>query len=613
PAAVTLQGGGTYFGRDNNFHDNEIGIWALNPDGIFTWLKETSSLFYENMSTPMELNDVSEIFLIDNEITVDFTGEYPTPIFVRGGSGATIIQGNLIHSSDAIARGINVFNRHGAEVTGNFVDGIYEYNSQFHAYGILLTMIGNLSVETNQVYDNTDATGIMISGCPGATVSTNYLNENTRNLDVLNSDGIALESNICSYGSDADIMMTNSQIATLCNNNCYYGTDGIKLSSTNMMLEMNDNTMTHCDRGLVYMQNVLTNAQVEKGNTFVLNTLGAEFEDVTDPGVISSMRYVVLNTSTEYPSHSPSDWFVNTGTTSLDCTPMGPIPPVDIKADIDRLTKGTTETSPDGKCTNDIMIALRMIEAQPDFLGDKDIEDFYETYHNTTIDKLPTIEEIFSSCMSLFPISTPVLEIEEDGTLDNLVDQKDDMEDLDEDYQNLVSGQLDAIDDMIDNVSELEPENEYEESYQFAILQLLGLLKGDTLTTANESDIIDLAEGCITEDGPGVYVAQLISSAVGLSYTRATSCTPVIPRSEKKESIKMDRSDISIIPNPVTNYIELSGPVPGQTVYICDMLGKLIFTHEQWTGRRLNLPDLKPGIYILQLEKTVHPLRFIKA
>jgi hypothetical protein len=80
-----------------------------------------------------------------------------------------------------------------------------------------------------------------------------------------------------------------------------------------MMLEMNDNAMTYCGRGLVYRQDVLTNAQIEKGNYFLLNTLGAEYEDVTDAGVINSMRYVVRNLATEYPSFSPSGWFLPTG------------------------------------------------------------------------------------------------------------------------------------------------------------------------------------------------------------------------------------------------------------------------------------------------------------
>ena len=614
PAGVTLRGGGTYFGRENIFHDNENAIDAMNPDGLFTWLKETGSQFYGNKATPFELDDVSEIFLINNDITVETLGEVPIPIRISRGSGATVVQGNHIDASDELDKGIIINRRSGAYVEGNYVQGIYAFNQQLHPNGISLTMDGNLTAEHNHVYDNnTGVTGILVSGCPGAMVSTNYLNENTRNIDVLSSDGITLETNLCAYGGDADIMMTNSQMATICNNECYHGTDGIKISGTNMMMEMNTNAISYCDRGLVYKQDVLTNTQAEKGNTFVLNNLGAEFEDVTDPSAIYSMRYIVRDLTSEYPSHTPSDWFVNSGTTALDCTPMGPVPPIGIKPDVGRLIGGLVEVTPDGKCTGDIMIALRMIEAQPDFLEDEDLEDFYETYHSTTVDKLPLLDEIVSTCMALFPESTPVLEIGEEGSLENLEDNQDYMDEQNDDYEELVSGNLEAIDDMIDNVSELEPENGYEESYQFAVLQLLGLMKGDTLTSTNESDVIDLAEGCVTEDGPGVYIAQVIAAIAGLNYTPATSCTPVTPRSIAKASEQKIAQEITILPNPVSNYLELSSSIKSQTVHIFDMMGRLVFERKEWSGRRINLPNLQPGIYWLKIEKYDQPIRFVKS
>ncbi len=611
PAGVSLLGGGYYYGSNNIFHDNEDGVFASTAQEDFTHMEERGSQFYDNNSNAFALQSVSEVYIVGNDINTE--GQTSgLAIKIREGNGVTVVEDNSISGSVEVRYGLAISYRKNATVENNTITGIGHIPPITESAAISLSYIDNLLVEGNEVYDNTDAFGIMIMGCPGAQVMSNTVSGHIRNIDLSESTGGLLESNICSHATESSIYVTNSQALTLCSNSCYYDEDGITLSSTEMMLEMNDNSMSHCGRGLVYKQDVLANPQENKGNYFLLNTLGAEYEDQSNEFVISASKYIVRDLSTEFPSHEPEAWFENTGTSALDCTPMGPVPPEGIKSDVSRLIAGVNDLYPDGKVTNDFMIALELIAAQPHFLESKEIEDFNDLYSGSDLDLLPMIDNI-SSIRESFPESTPVIEIGEEGFLaDDLSEHFDYLDDMQEDYEDLVSDEVTAIRGLITGVEGLDPANTYEENYQFAILKYLSLLVGDDLSGGDEDDIVDLAEGCIADDGPGIYVAQIIASSEGLSYTKATSCTPVHSRSSDDKPIENGAYDVSFYPNPASNYLTLPTALDDAFVKIYDIVGHLIFYETNVSGKRIDISKLHTGIYFLQIEGNKDKVRFAK-
>ncbi len=601
-AALTLDGGGEYIGDGNEFHDNKIAINRNALNGSLN-LKEENSEFYDNEERSVSLKGISEITLSGNTFNESLENESIIEIYY--GTGPTLIEDNIINGNDVSSRGIDIFSRGTTEISGNYVEGVTNF-------GMYLAMINGLIVGNNNVYDNDGAYGIRVEGCNDAHIVSNDVSEHINNIEILMCEGANVESNICSYSSNANIYITNSQKLTLCSNSCYYGDQGITIESTNMMLEVNDNSMSHCATGLVYKQDILTSAQIEKGNYFLLNTLGAQYEGATDPDIINSMRYVVLNNSTGFPSYSPNHWFQATGTQALDCTPIGPIPPAGISLDVNRLIKCAGEISPDGKCLNDMMIGLEMIEDQPDFLDDKDINDFYDLYYQTVVDMLPTIQNVYSH-LELFPETTPVAESDEDGFISNVAEQEEYLSDTEEAYNDLMTDQVNSLLSLKSDVEEIDPENQVEENYQFAILKLIDLLVGDTLTTGEKSDIIDFAEGCVVDDGPAVYVSQIIANAIKLDYTKASSCTPVTPRSENVNSEKQLERSISIFPNPCSDALYFSYALNQQMIKIYDILGNLVSSYNEFSGRKLNINGLSSGIYFLQLDGCKDQIKFVKS
>ena len=74
---------------------------------------------------------------------------------------------------------------------------------------------------------------------------------------------------------------------------------------------------------------------------------------------------------------------------------------------------------------------------------------------------------------------------------------------------------------------------------------------------------------------------------------------------------------IKIYPNPASDFMQMEAPLSGK-LSICDMKGQVLrrLTYNRLAGPlRLDLRDLSPGSYFLQLETEMGPLsrKFIKA
>ena len=134
----------------------------------------------------------------------------------------------------------------------------------------------------------------------------------------------------------------------------------------------------------------------------------------------------------------------------------------------------------------------------------------------------------------------------------------------------------------------------------------------DTIAYAETLDIIALAEGCITDDGPAIYVAQVIASMENYGYTLSTSCTPVTPRSSDSNTGGKDINNITFSPNPVTDRLNFEKYLDAQHLQLIDTKGLVIMDLPAFSGNHVDLDFLEPGMYVLNVVGGSSPIKFIK-
>ncbi len=604
-SGFNLTGSGMYKGVNNLFSGNNYGVTGSHTDGFMSF-NENGSTYQSNILGSIGLSNVTDIIISNSNFDEELSdGKI---INIDRGIGNTSIENNTLEGNNNTGVGIFIVDRHSTSVVENTIEGMTEVAMSFD-------LINGLIVDNNELLNNSGADGIKISSCPESQIISNNVTEHNTNIDISLSDKILLESNICSYSELADIRLENTQTATLCNNLCYHGGEGILVTSTNSLMEMNDNSMTHCDRGLVYTMDVMTSPQIEKGNYFLLNNHGAEFEGGSDldPDLINSMRYVVRNYTTEYPSHSPSVWFRPIGTTALDCNPIDPNdPPVDSEPEINNLFSTAVAASPDGRSLNNIMVGLKIVDAQSAFLLNNYIDSIYGIYHGTCADLLPLLSEILVNFDEFEFDTTADLELVGDSLFLNLEESIDYLSDKQDKFEYAINNYSELIEDEIEAISELEPESEYEENYQFAILELLTNLKGDTSTTSNLIDIVEIAEGCISEYGPAVYIAQALAERLDLPFDRNNDCSTIEPRSFEDKNDTNIYSNIDVFPNPATTFIKIQGTLPNSKFSILDILGREVKVKED-LNKDIDISMLAPGIYFVRLQNSPSKVKFIKS
>ena len=73
--------------------------------------------------------------------------------------------------------------------------------------------------------------------------------------------------------------------------------------------------------------------------------------------------------------------------------------------------------------------------------------------------------------------------------------------------------------------------------------------------------------------------------------------------------------DVILINNPILNAeIEFNKPLISANVYIYTLNGNIIFERTSFNGKKLQLPKISSGIYILRLENknNNHNIKFVK-
>lgn len=130
---------------------------------------------------------------------------------------------------------------------------------------------------------------------------------------------------------------------------------------------------------------------------------------------------------------------------------------------------------------------------------------------------------------------------------------------------------------------------------------LFNLLLSDTLATGDLSTLTSIAQQCPLEGGDAVYEARaFVSYYTGADYDDFELCAPAQPRRPKTVDHTSGLvENLAIYPNPTTGdvFISTSGEVLAR---VFNHTGQLQM-EKVLTDNRLNLSQLQPGVYRLQL------------
>lgn len=604
---------GYYTGKNNLYKNNGNAITTFeNSDGSFISIDEQNSTFENHALNTIELENISNVVIKNNTFLNNNTGN----ISVNNGNGGTGIENNTISGGTS---GIGVHFRTSPLIRNNTISNIESVANGIDGVGITVTMSNNLTLEGSRISNILDSDGIRINGCINAFLSDNIAHDGINNIEILSSDNIEAIGNIGGYATGTNIYIEASDNSEFCGNSAFSGNHGIKFSGISNPMLLTDNHMSSCNIGLVYGKSVITSAQIEQGNDFSNNNLGAHFIKQTNPTLIDMMKYVVLNNSAEFPTHIPNNWFDNTANNSAECAVINFAPPNSTEREaqfVNLLSSCARELSlgemPDGQCLSQIKKAIEVIENNPVLLADPEISNFCNRYCNSAISTLPKITEISNDMVN--DLSLPSLDLNIDHDITSIM----------ESYSNYLT--IAAIENtrktqeknqrlalLSQRVNQTTTSSDLEEYYKLATRELIEIAKGNNLSSENTEQIRALANSCVEIDGPAVYVARIVADIANIAYVITDNCTlEVGNRSNQNKASQAFSQDIKISPNPVSELLTISTALDESLAIIYDVSGKVHVSKVINKQSTIDISKLPKGVYFIKFKGQATVLKFIK-
>ena len=123
------------------------------------------------------------------------------------------------------------------------------------------------------------------------------------------------------------------------------------------------------------------------------------------------------------------------------------------------------------------------------------------------------------------------------------------------------SASEDEYEDIRDSLSVLTARDDLEEHYQDALIFKADLILGDSFSTSDSSDVVDLSELCPWEGGRAISIAKgiltnLIDSTMKNKYYTCSPPSPFIGSPEIETGIT-EGHELSIYPNPANNELNI--------------------------------------------------------
>lgn len=111
---------------------------------------------------------------------------------------------------------------------------------------------------------------------------------------------------------------------------------------------------------------------------------------------------------------------------------------------------------------------------------------------------------------------------------------------------------------------------------------------------------------------PNRFIVNLQDNTSNKFYFSDTNKISFSTANTLIERTNADASTANVFPNPVGNHLTINNieKMYGSDIYIYSITGLLVEKHTQWNGETINVSNLTPGVYFININSTT--LKFIK-
>lgn len=474
---------------------------------------------------------------------------------------------------------------------------------------IFCTSSADVTITHNLMDNSLGLTGIFVANSPSSEVSLNGMEDMELGLQIIESDGCTISENFTNNTGQRAMLVTSSDDVEYCENTFSDGTLGPNFEGMNLPLDFSANTIRNMSAvGLVYDADVIAQAQIDKGNEFVGNNLGAVFGGSPSFAVLNASRYEVQNTSTQFPTHSPPGWFAPNGGTPVACsTPLdtGPLGTV-----LDDLMSCCNLTGQGGGTKlQKYMTVFDVVDQYPTLLNDPNVSTFVLMNSGTPYEEFPSMSDVMDDLSIFQPYTLPTQIFDSAGNVIGIQNASTFFSANEQVYNSNISSHISVLQQYRADLNAISTSTIYQSNYKTALLLYLDVLAGHVLTSSEEANVLQLAGSCLFNDGPAVYVGRTIANYFELPFTRNSGCTQV--RSSATAST-LDGGP-KLVANLVSNTLEVRNLSFDDKVrfVITDISGRIV-TQDYCSYGSIDVSTLKSGMYLIVFEGDVTTHKFVK-
>jgi hypothetical protein len=621
--AITVNDGGYYIGSNNVFNNFNTAISHTNSTNLGV-LIERRSVFngngINNINPIIGSSGGKRIVLQSNV----FNQQRNHAISISENNVSTEILGNQFTTAQAgLRNAAHVIGSSNIQISNNNYHG--QNNPIFTPLSAIYWIVGckNLFLFSNSSQFGFNDFGAILIFCDSAYVGYNNFELHQVGISTNNSNLLEIEHNNVYFNLSKGISLNSVNQSNYRCNLLTLNKDGLHVSNTNLTTFFPGNRIDDNSRGLVYQPMANAPPQMNQGNIFVNNTLGAIFEGSPNPLQISLNTYFYNLTApgnVEFPGTviPATGWFVGNTNTSFTCFLPLPENEEEIKRyaitqQLLSLIECQGEESINGRCFYNLIKAIELIGDEPYLLEVDNISAFYNQYSESTIAQLPTEKEILR--LIVRPVEN-LPDFPEPGDLSFVTNEEiAALEEYkivtNEIYAQHESERMSDIAAFYEMLASIEVYSSFEDKYVQSVYWLMDVLQGNSIESLSFEEIQHLAESCIETDGSAVILAQIVLSHERILYQENELCHEHVSARKAGESVEIEKE--GFFPNPVYDklYVTKLQDNPNLQIEIYDLQGRLVIGWKHSGLHAIDVQSLTHGLYILRLsDGSVH--RFVK-
>ncbi|MCC6410103.1 MAG: T9SS type A sorting domain-containing protein [Saprospiraceae bacterium] len=392
------------------------------------------------------------------------------------------------------------------------------------------------------------------------------------------------------------------------------------------------------------MDNAYIGIQTRTGNNWDLgaipsNGYGGVHKAGNNADIVGlSQFYVDPNDTDGHPEVDPSEWFLDASGGTYVCpsqntceAPTTPPPfsgdhvvPTRLDEAIVRNLLPTNEYDGATQWKGQYRLYRKLLQHPAIVANDTLYANFKAAWDNETLGKLAVIAEAKASLFVLTTVEDSILEsrrlvwLEEaydvsvkDSLIHFGVSQDTAAYNTDVNQSNQTQAQYDAyvtylqtarlqiIDTLLEWNKAITPSETIEVNHQDVNRIVLTMLKTDSLSGTDITELEAIAGQCPLEGGDAVYEARaVVAYLIGTTYDDTELCD--VEERFQPKAISESTIEPAVYPNPTTGQLAFKGYDSPFDVRVLDNLGHAIL-YKQVTNNRLDISALPEGLYRIQV------------